>query len=545
MKRILSLVALSALLAGCSKVANDASSATGARHSWTQPGVLRISIQAEPKNLNPLLTSNTTEVFIDRFMFEPLIAPNERGVQQPILALAVPNTTNGGVSKNGLTITYHLRTDAKWSDGQPVTSKDVKWSWQAIMNSNNNIVSRHGYDDIASIDTPDAATVIVHLKAKFSPFVNTSFTDSDQPFPVAPGHALAKYPNINQIPFNSEPTVTDGPFKFAQWVHNDRIALVSNPDFFMGKPGLDRIDIKVVPDENTSVNLLKTHGIDWMYQASIRTYPEVKNTDGIRLVWVNVNGYYMLQINTSHPPLDDVRVRKALAYAIDKQNLVNTAMYGQETIASEDIPAWMWAYDPNAHSYPFDLKESKALLEQAGYTAGPNGIMQKEGHPLSLLFVTENSNVTYKQLAVQMQEQLRLAGIETQIKLFPGAQLYAPAGEGGVLQLGNFDIVMDGWYSGIDPDDSSQFVCKNIPPGGYDYSRYCSPEMDAAEKMALEHYDLPTRKLAYAKTQELLARDTPHIFINYLRQLHPVSVDFKGFTPNPVVENWNAWQWSI
>ncbi len=541
MKRLLALAALAGLLAGCSK----ASEGTDGEHSWTLPGVLRVAIQDEPKNLNPLLTSNTTDVFIARFMFLPLIQPDGKGVQQPLLTTEVPGTTNGGISRDGLTITYHLRKDVKWSDGVPFTSKDVKWTWHAIMNPNNNIVSRHGYDDVKSIDTPDDWTVIVHLKNKFSPFVNTFFTDSDQPYGVAPEHVLAKYPNVNQIPFNSEPIVSDGPFRFAEWVHNDHVSLVANDNFFLGKPGLRRIEIKVIPDENTSVELLRTHGIDWIYQASIRLYPEVKDIPGTRIAWMRVNGYYDVQFNTASPAMKDTAVRQAIAYAIDKQNLVNTTMYGQETLASEDLPDWMWAYDPNVHSDPYDPAKARTLLAQAGYTPGPGGTMKKGGVPLSLLLVTNNSDATYHQLALQIQEQLHKIGIAAQIKLFPGAQLYAPAGEGGILQNGHFDLVVDGWYSGIDPDDSSQFMCANVPPGGYNYARYCNPEMDAAETMALTHYDQATRKAAYAKTQALLARDVPEIFINWLRQMHPINVDFKGFDPSPVIENWNAWQWSI
>jgi peptide/nickel transport system substrate-binding protein len=540
-KRLLALAILAGLLAGCSKVASD----SGGEHSWTQPGVLRVAIQTEPKNLNPLLTSETTDVFIARFMFLPLIQPNGQGVQQPLLVTEVPSTSNGGISADGLTISYHLRKDVKWSDGVAFTSKDVTWTWRAIMNPNNNIVSRHGYDFIRSIDTPDDWTVIVHLKTKFSPFVNTFFTDSDQPYGVAPAHILAKYPNVNQIPFNSEPTVSDGPFRFAEWVRNDHISLVANDNFFLGKPGLKRIEIKVIPDENTSVELLKSHAIDWIYQASIHLYPQVKDIPGTSISWMRVNGYYDIQFNTTSPQMKDPRVRQAIAYAIDKQNLVNTTMFGQETIASEDIPDWMWAFDPKVRSYPYDAAKARDLLAQAGYTSGPGGIVQKGGEPLSLLLVTENSNTTYKQLTLLLQAQLRRIGIQAQIKLFPGAQLYAPAGEGGILQLGHFDLIVDGWYSGIDPDDSAQFMCQNVPPGGYNYTRYCSPEMDAAETMALTHYDQATRKAAYAKTQTLLARDVPEIFINWLRQMHPINVDFKGLDPSPVIENWNAWQWSI
>jgi peptide/nickel transport system substrate-binding protein len=540
-RRLFALIVLAGTLAGCSKVATQ----EGGRHSWTHPGVLRVAIQTELKNLNPLLNANTTDVFVARFMFLPLIQPNAAGVQQPLLASAVPSMQNGGISRDGLNVTYHLRKDVTWSDGVPFTSTDVKWTWQAIMNPDNDVASRHGYDFIKSIDTPDKWTVVVHLREKFAPFVNTFFTDSDQPYGVAPAHVLSKYPNINQIPFNTEPTVSDGPYRFAEWVHNDHIALVANDHFFLGKPGLRRIEIKVVPDENTSVELLKTHAIDWIFQGSIRLYPELRDAPDLRLVWMRVNGYYDIQFNTVSPAMKDRRVRQAIAYALDKQNLVNTNTYGQESIASEDIPDWMWAFDPNVRSFPYDLERARTLLAQAGYTPGPGGLLQKDGQPLTLLIVTDTSNATYKQLSLQTQAQLQRIGIQGQIKLFPGAQLYAPAGEGGVLQNGHFDLVVDGWYAGIDPDDSAQYMCKNVPPGGYNYSRYCSPEMDAAETMALTNYDQATRKRAYAKTQALLARDVPEVFIYWLRQMEPISADFKGFEPNPVVENWNAWQWSI
>src|SRR5579862_3715608 len=185
-------------LAACTKAGGGVA---GARHSWTQPNVLRVSVQSDLKNLNPLLNSNTTDVFVDRLMFEPLLTADPKGNPLPMLAVQVPTLANHGISADGLTITYHLRRDAKWTDGVAVTSKDVKWSWSAIMNPANNVVSRHGYDYVKSVDTPDDTTVVVHLKTKFSPFVNSFFAESDQPYPIAPEHVLSKYPNLNAIQF--------------------------------------------------------------------------------------------------------------------------------------------------------------------------------------------------------------------------------------------------------------------------------------------------------------------------------------------------------
>jgi peptide/nickel transport system substrate-binding protein len=534
--------ALTFAVGGCTKVSNNE---VGGRHSWTVPGVLRMAIQTDVKSLNPLLNSNTTDAMIANLMFAPLLAADDKGNPVPMLAASVPSTENGGISEDGLTITYRLRRDAKWTDGQPVTSKDVRWSWQAIMNPNNNVVSRHGYDYVKSIETPDDYTVVVHLKQRFSPFVNTFFAMSDQPMSVAPAHVLAKYPNVNQIPFDNKPTVSDGPFRFAQWSRNDHITLVRNDGFFMGRPGLRRIEIKIIPDENTTVNLMKTHAIDFMFQASPETYPSLKSVPGVRLVFVNVNGYERVQLNTARPFLADPRVRLAIAYAINKRQLVDTLTYGQMTEATEDIPDWMWAFNPTVRSYPHDPARARELLRSLGWAPGADGIMRKDGKPFVLVLVTNNSNATRRQASLELQAMLREVGIQVVIKYYPGDIIFAPAGMGGILQLGKFDLGVNGWYAGIDPDDSSQYTCQNVPPGGYNYSRFCNPQMQAAQVEALTHYDRPARTVAYFEIQRLLAEYNPEIFFWWRRQMEPVNVDFKGFDPNPVLESWNAWQWSI
>jgi peptide/nickel transport system substrate-binding protein len=537
-KTITAAAVLALALVACTKTG-------GTQHSWTKPGFLRVAIQADLKNLNPLLNSNTTDVFTDRLMFEPLLTADDKGNPLPMLATDVPTLENGGVSANGMTITYHLRHDVKWSDGVGLTAADVKWSWQAIMNPNNNVVSRHGYDYIDSIDTPDPYTVVVHLKTPFSPFVNTFFAESDQPYMVAPAHVLSKYPNLNQVPFNSNPTVTDGPFKFVQWAHGDHITVARNDDFFLGKPGLDKIDIKVVPDEDTSVNLLQTHEIDYLFQASMQTYQVLHAVPDVNLVWVNVNGYEAIQLNCSHDFLKDPLVRRAISYGIDRYFVVHALTFDTQTIASEDIPSWMWAFNPNVPVFSHEPGKAHDLLIQAGWRPGPDGIMQKNGERLSLVLVTNNSNVTRRREALLIQGFLNSIGIDVSIKSYPGDVLFAPAGMGGILQQGKYDMSLAGWYAGIDPDDSSQFMCRNFPPGGYNYSRYCSPQMEALQHIALTHYDRPTRRAAYFRIQELLARDNPELFDYYYKQMEPISVDFKGFDPNPVVESWNAWQWSI
>jgi peptide/nickel transport system substrate-binding protein len=231
-------------------------------------------------------------------------------------------------------------------------------------------------------------------------------------------------------------------------------------------------------------------------------------------------------VNTSRPPLDDIRIRRALAYALDKQALVNKNTGGSAVVAWADQPPFQWSYTDDVMKYPADAAKSRALLAEAGYTPGPDGIMRKNGKPLSF---TLSYNV--------------------QIKTYPANLLFATYGQGGILTTGKYDLNISGWIAGQDPDDHSEFASDQIPkpshPDGVNYTRYQNKEMDDAQKAALASYDQATRKPAYVKIQQLLARDLPIIYIWYPRQAQPISVDFKNFAPNPVNESWNAQEWEI
>jgi peptide/nickel transport system substrate-binding protein len=505
----------------------------GATASFPESGVLRVAVPQDPKTLNPILTSSTIDGSVQRLMFEPLISADSHGRQVPMLAAQVPTTSNGGISRDGLTITYHLRPGLRWSDGVPLTSKDVAFTWRAVMNPDNNVVSRHGYDDIARIDIPTARTFVVHLRKPLASFINTFFAESDSAYDILPAHILQRYANVNEVAFNNDPSVSDGPFTFVRWVHGDRITLRSNANFFMAKPKLRGVVVQTVANENTGVNLLRTGAIDYMYQASITTYPELHIIRGVRVVWLNMNGYEGMVFNTRRTPMNDPRFRQAVAYAIDKAELVRTLTYGQEQVASEDLPDWMWASDPTLKPLPRDLEKARSMLRAARVKT-----------PIALTLVTDTANVTHKREAVMLQSMLRDAGINIEIKTYPGDLLYAPAGMGGILNGSKFDLALWPWYAGLDPDNSSQFTCANLPPNGYNESGYCNPEMDSLQNQALSHYDRPTRKTAYVKIERLLARDNPILVFWWQRQQEALRTTVSGFSPNPTQEAWNAWQWA-
>lgn len=539
-------------LGACTKVGDTTASgdATSAAGAGTVPGELRVAIQRAPNTLNPVLSANTTEGFLNRLSFDTLVSVDGDGKNVvPILATAVPTTENGGISKDGLTITYHLHPNVRWQDGTAFTSDDVKFTWQAMMNNGNNVNERIGYQDVAGVDTPDPTTVVFHLKHKFAPFVNTIFAESDSPVCILPKHLLAKYPNLNQIPFNQLPVGT-GAFKVAQWVHGDHITLVANDDYFRGKPKLRRIVVREIPDENTSLNALRSHDVDWIFEASPQLYKQLKNLAGIKIVLNSQPQTLGMQMNTSRPLLSDVRVRRALDYAVDKQALVDKNTGGSATVAWADQPPFSWSYEPDVTKYPADPAKAKALLAQAGWTPGADGMLRKNGQPFTVQVSYNVENATRRLVAVQIQAMLKQVGIDAQIKAYPANIFFATYGQGGILTTGKFDLAVSGWIAGFDPDDHSLFTCDEIPrpshPDGVNYTRYCNrSEMDTAQQAALGSYDQNERKKAYSAIQKLLARDVPEDYIWYPRQAQPINPNFKGFAPNPVNEAWNAYEWEI
>lgn len=481
---------------------------------------------------------------LSSLVFDPLVTVDPHGNDVPVLASVVPTLENGGISRDGKTITYKLRRNVKWHDGAPFSSDDVKFTFQAVMNPNNKVVSRHGYDDVASVDTPDKYTVVFHLKAPFAPFVDTVFGESDSPYRILPKHLLEKYADVNTVPFNAEPVGT-GPYKFAKWIRGDRIEYVANPDYFLGAPKIKNQVYKIITDSNTQIAQMKSHEIDWIPELNGQQYRDLRTEPDVTIVQNESPQYEAIAFNLSHPPLDDLSVRQALVYGIDARKIMDSTQFGAATLATADIPSYSWAYNGALKPYPYDPAKAKALLDAAGWRAGPNGMRAKNGQPLSLQFIIAQGSSAAAAISTLVQAQLKQIGVDTQIKGYTYTQLYATQALGGILNSGKFDLSIYAWVYGSDPDDSSSMLCSMFPPAGNNIFHYCNKAADVAEMDALSHPDRATRKAAYAKTQAFAAHDLPEDYLFYRKQLHAVNPDLKGFSPNGVVETWNSYQWSF
>jgi len=476
-------------------------------------------------------------------MFDLLVTQDDHHHQIPDLATVVPTAQNGGISKDGLTIAYHLRRGVRWHDGAPFTSKDVKFTWQAILNPRNNVISRRGYDQISAMDTPDDYTVVLHMKRVFAPAIDTIFGESDTILRILPAHLLARYPSLNQVPFNAAPIGT-GPFRFVRWLRGDRIVLAANSSYFHGAPHLRQLTLKIIQEDNTTLAQLLSHEVDLGIEIGAPVYRDVGDAPGLVHQLAEAPAYTAVLFNTTRAPLDDVRVRRALVLGMDRAAIVRDDTYGTGRLAVADLSRFYWAFDRSLSPVPYDLTAAKALLDAAGWHPGADGVRVRNGKRLSLLLVYGNGSQLARAVTTQVQQMYRPLGVEVELKGFDYATLYAAAQNGGILNGGKFDLTLYAWISGADPDNSSQWTCAAVPPAGNNVARYCSTAMDAAQRLALSTFDRAVRARAYAQTQSLLLRDAPGAFVYYqsLRYAHIAAL--RNFAPNGLSEGWNAQDWT-
>ncbi|GAC1572828.1 MAG: peptide-binding protein [Candidatus Elarobacter sp.] len=494
---------------------------------------LRLAITSEPHTMDPLLGQSIQENEIFRLIYDPLIGCDAAGRPVPALALVVPTRLNGGISGDGLSITYHLRPGVRWHDGKPLTSADVAASFRAVMDPRSAVSTRHGYDVVARVETPDPLTVRFRLKRPFAPFVGTVFAESDAPYELVPAHLIRD--GLAHSPLATAPIGT-GPYRVTRWARGDHLDLEANPGYWAGKPSIARITLRFMQDENTQLVALRSGDLDGILGLSANAAALAHGIAHQHLITSPLNAYWGIMMNNARGPMRDRRLRRAIAEATSAEQFRLNVTHGLYAPAVADLPSALWASDPLLKPIAYDPRHAQTLLAQAGY--GPQ-------HRLPLDLAILQSSQTHRVEAVALQGALRPLGVDVRIHAYLGNVFDAPPAEGGILTRGRYDLAFYGWYAGMDPDDSGQFVCDQRPPAGYDHSFYCSPEMDAAQRSALGSYDEDTRRRAYMRIEALLLRDVPIAFLGSPVAISSLREDLDGFTPSLVTQTANAQRWVL
>lgn len=510
--RLSSLFALALCLISCGQQAGFA----GRAH------VLRIADLSDPSSLDPLLAHDQDTIGYDLMVTQTLIGLDDRNRLVPVLVTRVPSRHNGGVSADGTRIVYHLRADVRFADGVPLTSADVAFTYRAIMDNRNPVLSQDAYRRIASLQTPDPHTVVIRLKRPWNAAVSDIFAQSDFAFGILPAHAFATTELLHaaweQHPFGT------GPFRVSQWRRGDRVVLTPNP-YFSPKPKLAQIELRMIPDRNSALVALLSHDVD-IVPLLPESLAQVRHARGLFVASTPENATVWLTLQSRYPPAGDPRLRRAIALALDRVALRKSYENDYEPAASFLPPVLAW-HDNALRPYPHDAAAARALVR---------------GKSIDALLVVQSGNALLLRIATLVQRQLAAAGMRVTIKTFPIVLFNAPEGP---IRNGRFAIAVDGWLGGADPEQSVVFTCAQATVNGSNISRYCDRSF---EKLFADQQTTRSdarRRRDFIEMQRLVRAALPVIPIYYETYFDGVNARVSGFKRNmlryPVApETWDA-----
>ena len=510
-------------------------------------GRLIIGVQQEPEMLSEILNAMATNNLVCNLIFSKFVKHDDSLRLTPDIIESIPTVENGGISADYLTYTYHLRKGANWHDGRPVTSGDVKFSYEVIMDPKVNVESREGWDVVASVDTPDEKTVVFHLKRPYPDFVGETFYDES----ILPRHLLKNETGerFHSSRYHHRP-VGSGPFVFKEWMNGSHLIVTRNDDYYGEGPYLDEIIFKFIPNENTLLVQLKTGEIDMFHRADINFYSDLKRQAGIVLYQTPMRMDEHIDMNTEHPILQDKRVRRALSYATNKQQIAEKVYNGLVEVAALDEFEASKYYNPRAAERTgFSALAARKLLRDAGWrdTDG-DGILDKDGRKLELTISATSGNINRKRTELVLRDQYREIGIDLKIRNYNSTVLYGTYEDGGILKRGKFELAMYAWLSSPEPATKEAiYSAKNIPPQGQNNPRINHARLTELLRQGSNELDETERIRIYHEISEILVDESPVIPLFWYTSLNPCTARLQNFKPNPTqsADTWNAARWYL
>jgi peptide/nickel transport system substrate-binding protein len=519
-------------------------------------GIVTVGLWQEPESLTWVVGSGAfSERVVLLTIHEPLLRIGADNDLEPGLLEEVPTVANGGISEDGMTITLRLREGLHWSDGEPLTISDYVFTYEKIMDPDTAAVQILGWDRIESIETPDDYTAIVQLVEPYAPFVN--LTSVGWFGSLLPQHILGDGRDI-RTEFGRFPVGT-GPFRFVEWESGSHIRVERNPYYHRGDANLDAIVFRLMPDRNVVVAQARTGDIDIAFDMTEAQIPELEGLPGVTLFTTpgtTVERYYFNfrnpdNLSEPHPVLSDVLVRRALVHAIDRQEIVDTLLYGRTEVAVNELGTTPY-FNEDLEPLPFDPQLAMELLDEAGWEVGADGIREKDGRRLELKHVTTAGNALREQMQVIVQQYFLDVGIEMTIQNYRPAELWAGCATGGISAQGQFDLA--GWADtipGVDPDitlfwHSSQIVNCETNPAGYNSRGYSNPEVDRLLEEQQLTSDVDERMEIIRELQQVLYDDVAAIWLYYRVDIISASDRIQGINPTPFGGAfWNTGDWSV
>lgn len=458
---------------------------------------LNFALTGNPDTLDPHMTTGTLTFQTLKSVYDTLAEPDENGVIVPALA------ESWDVSADSLTWTFHLRKGVKFHNGDDFTSADVKATFDRVLAEETGSPHKKEMDIIVSIDTPDDMTVVFNLSGPHAPFLATLASGWSA---ILPKSLIDSGHDFDSLPIGT------GPFKLEEWVRDSKVVFTKNEDYWMkGLPKLDQIILNIIPETSIQVQGLITGQIDIVFIIDSDDIPMLESSSDVKLQENLTSLIMVMPMNTSVAPLDDIRVRQAINYAIDKQKILDIAYGGGEPIGTF-MDRGNAYYKDFTDLYPYNPRKAKALLKEAGV-----------GDDVELKLYLPQNYALHVKAGEMYQEMLTQVGLTVKIQLIDWSTWISD-----VYRASKFDLTVIGHTGKLDPDGTL---------GGYGEGKYVQwMNADAAGyiKKAASTIGYEDRKVLYDQALELMAKEVPFVYLGSSYRTTGLRTDVSGFriTPN-------------
>ena len=484
----------------------------------------------DASNLIPLLASDSPSHNIAGMIYNGLVKYDKD------MKIIGDLAESWEVSPNGLVITFHLRKEVKWHDGQPFTSADVLFTYQVTVDPKTPTAYAGDFLKIKKAEVIDDYTFRVTYDKPFAPAL-ISWGNA-----ILPQHLLFGK-DITKSPLSRHPIGT-GPYKFKEWLAGQKIVLVSNTDYFEGRPYIDGFITRIIPDTATMFLELRAQGLGMMDLTPLQYTRQTENNlfkDNFQKYRYLGFKYVYLGYNLKNPLFNDKRVRQAISYAINKEEIISGVLLGLGKPATGPYKPGTWAYNGNVKIYNFNPQKARQLLNDAGWKDNKGtGILEKDGKPFVFEIVTNQGNDTRQKCAEIIQHQLKDVGIIVKIRILEWSAFVSD-----FINKRRFDAVILGWSITMDPDAYDVWHSSKTAPEELNFMSYNNPKADEMLEKGRSTFNQSQRKKYYDRFQEIIAEDQPYTFLYVPEDLIIVSSRFQGIEPAPIGLDYNFIKWYV
>lgn len=532
-----------------------ASSTPAAGNQPVKGGTWIDDLYEEPHSFIPNGVSETFADLVDQSIWAPLFYGDSQGMVHPGLATEIPTVANGDVTADLKNWTFKLRPNLVWSDGQPLNADDVDFTWKLWDNPKFGAYQTTGINLIKSADvSTDKLSITFHLSSGFEPFVSV-WTDALLGSPL-PKHVFASMaPDaILKSPENLKPSVASGPFMMSESKPGDHFTVVRNPKYYRaseGLPYLDSIVYRIVPDQNTILKDLQAGSINSAWFLDVSKVAAYKTVANYKLVITPTSASFeAMYFNFNNPILgNNVDVRKAMSMAIDHNALITVARRGTAGPLCTDHPSsFNPGYQADAPCPKLDPAGANTLLDQDGWTKGPDGVRSKNGQRLEFIYSTTANNPWRAADELIMQSDFKAIGIKLDIQNYPAGTFFGtflPTGKPDKYMLSEFENNFT-----YDADDSTILACNQVPSpansySGGNFSFYCNKALDALFAQELGTTDAKVRQDAFNKIHQIELTAFPFITLYSPEDIAMAKLNVHNYAPGPMgaQETVNVWEW--